>query len=915
MKTTSTNQQDVLNYLALKNSQQLSPKMTSTPSYPKNIGYGYNQQVKNDSNIPTKGMPSSPKAPTNDLLRQYPNPQKAEMYVERKNSKLGQDRNGKEQQQPTISATIAGIVNSPRYNQKIKLLDDKRISVEKPLNKGNSMEQSTSANNLTKHYQNLKAAESLILKENNRPEPDNIKQRKLEINTDSSGSYNTFKIPMGYKPATTKNKDTAEKVQENSINKNVQSHSSLEFVSKFNAQRSPNTINSTVSTTGTENGSPLLSAGYGNNNYDGYAEDRRNPPQQQQQQQKKTNTILNKFFAQVDQKPSQSPQREQAGRKEANLSQNNATTSPKGQVKINNFFASPSYTNQNGGGSVEPKKDNKPLNRTQKLEQEASSRNQYSNSGYQDDDERDAMNGKKMFSRTHMDLKTSLKQENTSASNSNLPKGNTYDYRNDPNDHRNSQPLNLRYSYNTEALRNSSYLSNQLQPNQNNVNDNKPNVSANSSPKAGLNSFVTKVDKGAMFAMKQSTQLTPSEPTTTKNNPMANSAVLSSNSLSSKNTQNDNQAGKKSYLNLDDKYAAKSTKDSQVSSSTILNRGGVKSTTNAEAKAFSFNQQSIASSQPVQPAASGRTQQSELTSTAKKQTLKLVAKPSTPSNRSLSTNNREVENSPAPVSRAVPQIYYMSNLEKYHRHPDEKDYFSQIYREHYLQTFQAMAFCKYLKTVDSKVLAQKKVYLPKREAYKDKKTIVFDLDETLIHCNESLDIPYDVKLPIKFPHGEIIEAGINVRPYAVECLKELSQYFEIIVFTASHGCYANVVLDYLDPKEQYIHHRLFRESCVTTEEGIYIKDLRVLANRNLADVVIVDNAAYSFGYQVENGIPCIPFYDNKTDTELKMLVPYLKFLNGIRDLREINRSTFKLHMYTMYDTPDKVLEKVVYSKN
>jgi len=30
----------------------------------------------------------------------------------------------------------------------------------------------------------------------------------------------------------------------------------------------------------------------------------------------------------------------------------------------------------------------------------------------------------------------------------------------------------------------------------------------------------------------------------------------------------------------------------------------------------------------------------------------------------------------------------------------------------------------------------------------DKKTIVFDLDETLIHCNESTDIPSDIILPI-----------------------------------------------------------------------------------------------------------------------------------------------------------------------
>jgi hypothetical protein len=44
---------------------------------------------------------------------------------------------------------------------------------------------------------------------------------------------------------------------------------------------------------------------------------------------------------------------------------------------------------------------------------------------------------------------------------------------------------------------------------------------------------------------------------------------------------------------------------------------------------------------------------------------------------------------------------------------------------------------------------------------------------------------------------------------------------------------------------------------MTTDEGVHIKDLRILADRNLKDVVLVlsiifkfkvDNAAYSFGY-------------------------------------------------------------------
>ena len=91
---------------------------------------------------------------------------------------------------------------------------------------------------------------------------------------------------------------------------------------------------------------------------------------------------------------------------------------------------------------------------------------------------------------------------------------------------------------------------------------------------------------------------------------------------------------------------------------------------------------------------------------------------------------------------------------------------------------------------------------------------------------------------------------------------------------------------------------LYRESYVITE-GIYIKDLRILANRELKDIIIVDNAAYSFGYQIDNGIPIISWHDDKNDKELLNLVDYLKVLVEEDDIREINRKTF--HLNTFYE--------------
>jgi len=256
--------------------------------------------------------------------------------------------------------------------------------------------------------------------------------------------------------------------------------------------------------------------------------------------------------------------------------------------------------------------------------------------------------------------------------------------------------------------------------------------------------------------------------------------------------------------------------------------------------------------------------------------------------------------------------YYQNNMKKHWKRYNEKDYFCRLYREHFYQMFQEMKAHKNLRPADQNMLARKAVYLPKRESHKDKKTLIFDLDETLVHCNASEHIPSDVVLPITLNDGNIVRAGINIRPYAVEILREMSQYYEIMIFTASHSCYANVILDYLDPNNEWIHHRLYREHCTQTRQGVNVKDLRIIKDRNLSDMVLVDNSANSFGYQVSNGIPVAPYYDNKADKELLDLIEFLKQIRTEPDLRVPCKNTFKLHAYNKYVTPKEVLENVIF---
>ena len=143
------------------------------------------------------------------------------------------------------------------------------------------------------------------------------------------------------------------------------------------------------------------------------------------------------------------------------------------------------------------------------------------------------------------------------------------------------------------------------------------------------------------------------------------------------------------------------------------------------------------------------------------------------------------------------------------------------------------------------------------------------MDETLIHTDETSQ-SFSVKLKFPIDSKQFIEAGVQIRPFCVEFLKELAKFAEIIIFTASSSSYADVILNYLDPDKKLFSYRLYREHC-TLEKGFYIKDLRVV-NRNLSDVVIVDNSAFSFLLQPENGLPIIPFYHYSKDRELLSLL-------------------------------------------
>jgi TFIIF-interacting CTD phosphatase-like protein len=83
---------------------------------------------------------------------------------------------------------------------------------------------------------------------------------------------------------------------------------------------------------------------------------------------------------------------------------------------------------------------------------------------------------------------------------------------------------------------------------------------------------------------------------------------------------------------------------------------------------------------------------------------------------------------------------------------------------------------------------------------------------------------------------------------------------------------------------------LYRESCIP-KEGRYIKDLRIIKNRNLKDIVIVDNSIISFSCNINNGIH-VPSYFGQCDDDC--LLHIINLLRKITDCNNVQEELEKI---------------------
>uniref|UniRef100_A0AAZ3QPU3 protein-serine/threonine phosphatase n=1 Tax=Oncorhynchus tshawytscha TaxID=74940 RepID=A0AAZ3QPU3_ONCTS len=173
-----------------------------------------------------------------------------------------------------------------------------------------------------------------------------------------------------------------------------------------------------------------------------------------------------------------------------------------------------------------------------------------------------------------------------------------------------------------------------------------------------------------------------------------------------------------------------------------------------------------------------------------------------------------------------------------------------------------------------------------------RKILVLDLDETLIHSHHDGVLRPTVRpgTPPDFILKVVIDKHpvrffVHKRPHVDFFLEVVSQWYELVVFTASMEIYGSAVADKLDNNRNILKRRYYRQHC-TLDLGSYIKDLSVVHD-DLSSIVILDNSPGAYRSHPDNAIPIKSWFSDPSDTALLNLLPMLDALRFTADVRSV----------------------------
>lgn len=191
-----------------------------------------------------------------------------------------------------------------------------------------------------------------------------------------------------------------------------------------------------------------------------------------------------------------------------------------------------------------------------------------------------------------------------------------------------------------------------------------------------------------------------------------------------------------------------------------------------------------------------------------------------------------------------------------------------------------------------------------------RKTLVLDLDETLVHSSTDPIPDPDYVFTIETSEAQV-PIYVLIRPGLQPFLERAKKNYDIVIYTASLAQYADPLLDVLDYKG-LIDGRLFRDDCLLIGDT-YVKDLDRLG-KDLNTVIIIDvtftqNSPSAYQNHKSNAIPISTFINDRSDCELYKLADLLEELAELEDVRPALAKLTR-HSSTLREESVQLLEKM-----
>jgi Dullard-like phosphatase family protein len=164
-----------------------------------------------------------------------------------------------------------------------------------------------------------------------------------------------------------------------------------------------------------------------------------------------------------------------------------------------------------------------------------------------------------------------------------------------------------------------------------------------------------------------------------------------------------------------------------------------------------------------------------------------------------------------------------------------------------------------------------------------RKTLVLDLDETLVHAQFKLTEHCDLRLDVVLDRFPAV-FYVAKRPYLDVFLRTAALWYNLVIYTASLQKYADPLISNIDP-DGFVKQRLFRSNCIK-QSGNFIKDISIV-EPDLRNAVIIDNSPVAYSMQDANAIPISAWYDDQADEELLNLLPLLHAVAFLHDVRSL----------------------------